>query len=208
MLGVRTSDGSTRPLGSSLGPGFVAWLPTGEAIVVEPGGRETYVEKHLVRADPATGARTPLAQDTRYVDLEPAVSPDGQQVAFVRGWAQVNGQPQGPIASDLHPNVATIASRRIWLMAPDGSNPHPLTDPQDWTDAAAAWSPDGRWVVFVRWRPPRPQQPAAAELWAVRPDGSDARRLVSGLDLPQGFNDGFGFYGTLGWHWLFAVAPR
>ncbi|MDQ6669252.1 MAG: hypothetical protein M3069_00540 [Chloroflexota bacterium] len=184
----------------------------GEQVTVAPAWRarscETYHDKHLVRVDPATGARVPLADDPRYADLEPAVSPDGQQIAFVRGWAQVDGQPQGPIAADLHPNVATIASRRIWLVAPDGSNSHPLTNPQDWTDAAPAWTPEGHWVVFVRWRPPRLQQPAAAELWAAHPDGSGARRLATGLDLPQGFNNGFGLYGTLGWQRLFAVAPR
>src|SRR5207244_7692272 len=105
------------------------------AIVVEPGGRETYIKKHLVRVDPATGAHMPLAHDTRYVDLEPAVSPDGKQVAVVRGWAQVKGQAQGPIAPDLHPNVATIASRRIWDLAAYGSHPHQLTDRVGRTDA-------------------------------------------------------------------------
>jgi hypothetical protein len=35
LAAVRVVDGSTRPLGSSLGPDFLAWMPAGDVIAVE-----------------------------------------------------------------------------------------------------------------------------------------------------------------------------
>jgi hypothetical protein len=76
--------GAPIELGSALlAAGAHAWAPDGAfAVLSVPSGRETYIGKHLVRVEPATPTRTPLAQDPRYVDLEPAVSPDGRLVAF------------------------------------------------------------------------------------------------------------------------------
>jgi dipeptidyl aminopeptidase/acylaminoacyl peptidase len=208
VLVVDARTGQAQPVGAALRAGAFAWAPDGTFVVLADSTmRETYEDKHLVRVDLPAGARRPLARDERYADTQPAVSPDGRRIAFVRGWAQVNGQPQGPVDPDLHANVATIASRRLWIVDADGSNPRQLLDQPGWTDDAPAWTPDGRWIVFVRWRPPRPSAPAAVELWAVRPDGSDARRLAP-LSVPDGFNDGFGFYGGFGWPARFAVAPR
>ena len=214
MVGVRASDGSSVALGSSLGPGFLAWMPSDEAVAVEPSGRETYRAKHLVRVDPATGRRMPLTDDPTFADVEPAVSPDGRQIVFARGRAQQDepARVNTPLTS-LTPSPAAgnapldlIKSRRLWRVAADGSQLHQLTGTADWTDEAPVWTADGQWIIFVRWRAPAGGQPAA-ELWAIRADGSDAQRLVAGLQLPPDFHDGLGFYGALGWQQLFAVGP-
>jgi len=41
-------------------------------------------------------------------------------------------------------------------------------------DSGPAWSPDGQWIAFVRW----------ADLWLVRPDGTDAHELLATGKLP------------------------
>jgi hypothetical protein len=45
-----------------------------------------------------------------------------------------------------------------------------------------------------------------AELWAVKPDGSGARRLVPDLGNSD-VGSGFGYYGAFRWRELFAIAP-
>jgi Tol biopolymer transport system component len=204
VVGAR--DGRTTPAGTAL-YGALSWAPDGTFLVLSaPAGRETYVGKHLVRVDLPTGVTLDLARDPAWADTAPAVSPDGRQVAFARGVALVDGRPAGPLPPGLHVNVAAPASRRVWLAAADGSSPRRLTDAAGWADEAPAWTPDGRWVVFVRWRPAA-DEPGAAELWAVRPDGTDARRLAA-LGEPPGFYGGVGYYGDFAWNELFAVAPR
>jgi Tol biopolymer transport system component len=205
---VPVDGGPPIELGSALrATGAPSWAPGSTfAVLSSPSGRETYREKHLARVDPKTGARSSLASDPRYADLEPAASPDGRLVAYARGWAQVDGVPQGPVAPDLHPNVATIASRRRWVVGADGSSPRRLLDEPGWTDEAPAWTADGAWLLFVRWRPPAESAPALAELWAVRPDGSGAERLIPELARDE-IGSGFGYYGAFRWREMFAVAP-
>jgi hypothetical protein len=183
---------------SALARGTVAWAPDGSFVVLSaPGGRETYRHKQLVRIDPTSGARIDLSRDRGWADIQPAVSPDGRLIAFARG-ETIDGGSSPPQA---------IASRRVWVMGVDGSEPRRLTEAPGWTDEMPVWSPDGRWLIFVRWRAAGADGPAATELWAVRPDGTDSRPLVSDLQLVPGLDIGFGYYGTFGWQQVVAVAP-
>lgn len=47
---------------------------------------------------------------------------------------------------------------------------------------------------------------ASVVLFAVRPNGTSAQ-FLTGLDLPNQFLNGFGYYGSFGWNGMFAVAP-
>jgi Tol biopolymer transport system component len=206
---VPADGGKVVELGSALWTtGAPSWAPASPfAVLSAPAGRETYRNKHLLLIDPATDVSRRLAEDPHYADVEPAVAPNGRLIAFARGWAQVNGVPQVPVAPDLHPNVATIASRRLWLVSADGSKAHQLLDEPGWTDEAPVWTADAAWLVFVRWRAPAEARPAVAELWAVRPDGSGAHRLAANIGNGD-IGSGFGYYGAFNWRELFALAPN
>jgi WD40-like Beta Propeller Repeat len=195
---IPTTGGTAVSLGTALDNAAISWAPDESYVVLaSPGGRETYSGKHLVRIDPSTGSRRVLTDGGKWAAIEPDVSPDGTRVAFARG------RTSGP-SHRLTP-VALIASRHLFVMGSDGTSLHQLTGAPGWTDEAPVWSPDGKWVQFVRWRRHQQGKPAEAMLWAVRADGSDAQRLAR-LDLPAGFLNGFGYYGTFGWHELFEMA--
>jgi Tol biopolymer transport system component len=92
-------------------------------------------------------------------DFNPAWSPDGKTIAFDRT------DPPG-----------------LWLMDADGGNQRRL----DTTSRACPrayepdWSPDGEWIVFARTckRSIEGKRKSRSEIWLVRPDGSDLRRLT------------------------------
>lgn len=71
-------------------------------------------------------------------DGQPAWSPDGTRIAFVRRCHDFASNHYGPY--------------QVWVMNGDGSDPHPITfPPGDDQDAVRpAWSPDGTEIAFLR----------------------------------------------------------
>ena len=49
-------------------------------------------------------------------------------------------------------------------------------------DGWPTWSPDGRWLIFTS---NRDQQPNVGQIYAIRPDGTDLKRLTDGLSKAQ-----------------------
>lgn len=82
----------------------------------------------------------------------PAYSPDGSQLAYV-------GSPRSDDTGD------------IWVSDADGTNPRRVTG--GGADARPAWSPRGRLIAFQRTVGGR------TSIWAVKPDGSGERMIVS-----------------------------
>jgi hypothetical protein len=95
-------------------------------------------------------------------DDDPAFSPDGERIAFVR-WDR---QPDGP------PRAA------IFVVGPDGGGVTRLTSGPV-IDSGPAWSPDGAEIAFTRVRF-RGHQPRAAALHVMAADGTRVRRLGEG----------------------------
>lgn len=83
--------------------------------------------------------------DPKGMDGFPAYAPDGSRIAFMR-------------------------DGRIWLMGPSGDEQRPLTDTADAWDVAPVWSPDGKWIAFIRY-PVEGYAAGPAELRTIRPAG-------------------------------------
>ena len=88
-------------------------------------------------------------------DFDPAWSPDGTQIAFVRTYR--------------------LCQRgEIFVMNADGSNQRRLTQSQ--VDRHPTWSPDGRQIAFVR----NSQCADGGALLVMNADGSDQRDILDG----------------------------
>jgi Tol biopolymer transport system component len=163
-----TDDGRVRRLtddGGSFGPSF---SPDGSRIVFSsigdtgdvsdmtgPSGLDLYV----ISAD-GSGRRRLLDGDE---DVSPAWSPDGDQIAFVRGGAD---DESGRI---MVVNAEDEGSARV-LVEHDGAA----------EDGYPAWSPDRAQLAFIRTTPD-----GRSSLMVVDDDGSDPRPVFDG-DVPLG----------------------
>ena len=66
--------------------------------------------------------------------------------------------------------IFTNHGNGLWLMKPDGSNPHPLTNKDD---IDPSWSPDGSMISFASSRA------GARQLFVMNADGSDIRQVTN-----------------------------
>src|SRR6266481_350332 len=103
---------------------------------------------------------------------DPQISPDGSRAAFVK--VTVNEKKDGYDTS-------------IWSVPTNGSeSPRRMTDGT--RDSSPRWSPDGKWLVFVR-TPEAPAAPAAAarpaspQLYMLPMSGGESWKFT---DLPRG----------------------
>jgi TolB protein len=102
-----------------------SWSPDGKRIVFS-GGNPSQLE--IMNAD-GTGIRRVTNAPTAVVsESSPAWSPDGRWIVYVRA---EQGRP----------------IKELWLVHPDGSGNHQLTNLQASLDSPA-WSPDGRQIAF------------------------------------------------------------
>lgn len=84
----------------------------------------------------------------------PSLSPDGKYLAFV---SDLNGVPQ------------------IWIVPTAGGWPVLITALPD-PVGSVMWSPDGKWLAFSA----APGGGMNQQIYVIRPDGSDLRRLTDG----------------------------
>ena len=84
----------------------------------------------------------------------PSFSPAGDRLAFV---SRLGGTPQ------------------VWVVATSGGWPDQVTSLDDPVDAVA-WSPDGQWLAIAV----SPGGGENSQIYLVRPDGRDLRRLTDG----------------------------
>jgi TolB protein len=137
------------------------WSPDGKwlTFISNREGRDRY---YLVRPD-GTQLRAVSGAATKLEERELVWSPDSQKVAFVERLPD--------------------AKSRIWVAKVEGGEPVALTDGKT-RDDMPAWSPDGKYLVFVA------ERNGDTDLWLMRADGSGQTRLTmaKGADwLPRWF---------------------
>jgi dipeptidyl aminopeptidase/acylaminoacyl peptidase len=156
QLELITPDGKEHPLTTMLA--YREWVspsPDGARVLAVAGsGRMAWIGKSLTLCDVAipadakakAGAKspcTPLPLPKGKVDLDPAFSPRGDRIAFVRA-DELPGDVGGTEVIERW-----VPSRALWTAAPDG------TQARDLTGASRGiyqpqWSADGRQLLFVR----------------------------------------------------------
>ena len=91
----------------------------------------------------------------------PAVSPDGQSIAFLRS---------GPTSVDFP---------KLWVMGIDGSSPTRVSSAgTDVTERDPNWTPDGERIAFSH------DGEGERGIFTIRPDGSDLTRVTPAADFP------------------------
>lgn len=119
----------------------------------------------------------------------PSISPDGNTIYFSSKQSggfeiyslDINGENPRRLTSgigslyapELSPNgdwiVFTNHGNGLWLMRPDGNDPHPLTDRDD---IDPTWSPDGSMIAFASSRN------GSRQLFVMKADGSNIRQVT------------------------------
>lgn len=151
-------------------PGSVRW--TDEAPAWSPDGREVVFASdrtnphsydhprrggdalYVMNADGSHVRRlTSLSGDAH----EPSFSPDGKRIVYAGSVLDASGK--------------VTDSSGIYTISAKGANVRSLTP--GLKGDSPAWSPDGRWIAFVG---------PGADLYVVRPDGTDRHRLAINID--------------------------
>lgn len=159
----------------------------------------------LYTADSDGSGVAPLFPPDDADDYRSDFSSDGTRIAFSRGsggGAVANIFTASPDGSDLR-QLTTAASNvaswspdgrqlvynrgvRLWVMDADGGNAHPITDAHAGADTSPQWSPKGDRIAFGSTRDslatlaePGCVTGGCAEVYTVRPDGSDLVRLTT-----------------------------
>jgi Tol biopolymer transport system component len=153
-----------------------SWAPDGRRFVVS-AYRDRDALSSILEVEIASGtARTLVASDTSYLDC-PQWSPEGDEIVLTfdpkRGdiWKRDRSEPW---RTDL--DILDLKSGRLRLLVGGpGLNNY------------GHWSRDGRWIVFQSNRHASPRIDSLSlrdrfrslEVYIVRPDGSDLRRLTT-----------------------------
>jgi dipeptidyl aminopeptidase/acylaminoacyl peptidase len=121
---------------------------------------------HLFLFDIATHKLEKLTNsDAKFDETDPVWSPNGQQIAFV---------------SNHDPDPDRSINTDIWVVdARPNSTPRQLTHYVGPDEGRIAWSPDGKWIAFLRGAPLKLWQYSSNTLGIVAADGSAPPRMVT-----------------------------
>jgi TolB protein len=158
-------------------------------------------EPDLFTLDVVTGATTKLTNSAGFAELQPAWSPDGGRILYVRR-ARLSGRPDlfvmnsngrgrtrltstsvperdpswSPDGTGLVYAARTAPGEpfRIFVARADGSGREQLTSQKAGSDTAPVWSPDGTRIAFVSDR-----DRGFPELYLMNAGGSGVKRLTT-----------------------------
>jgi Tol biopolymer transport system component len=139
-----------------------AWSPDGDQIAFHSKDRGG------IWVVPSEGGKARLLAS---FGSRPAFSPDGKRVAF-------QSTPLTDVAATAAPGLSPST---IWIVDAEGGAARGVTtagSPMG-GHGAPTWSPDGSRLYFVTSEPRLSQ----AEIWSVKPDGTDLVRLHAGIRL-------------------------
>jgi DNA-binding winged helix-turn-helix (wHTH) protein/Tol biopolymer transport system component len=158
------------PAGFSNGIIGLEWFPDGGklvAVVNNPHPNDLWVITILGEARPQLVYRNGFA---------PEISPDGQRLAFMSCCMK-----EGSLQEILVGGINDETPRKLVSAEEISPTKRPWTEQSVWYPA---WSPDGRWIAYVRkWKTAQGSQRSAIE---VRPaSGGPAKTLLSEASLPK-----------------------
>ena len=139
-----------------------AWSPDGALIAFHSKDRGG------LWVIPAVGGKARLLAS---FGSRPSFSPDGKRVAF-------QSTPLTDVAATSAPGLSPST---IWIVGTNGGSAISVTtagNPRG-GHGAPTWSPDGSRLYFVTSEPRLSQ----AEIWSIKPDGTDLVRLHAGTQL-------------------------
>ena len=156
--------GDTRLLNQPAESAGPRWSPDGRRVAFFAAGAKTSA-LFLISPDGKSGRRVLIGTPSEW-PAYPAWSPDGKRLIFLRG------KPCQTGFCKSHLSILTLETGKAVDI------PHTAG-----ASYAASWSPDGRTIVFGK--------SPSYTLWLIRPDGSGARRLVTGgVAFPDWSPDG------------------
>jgi Tol biopolymer transport system component len=140
-----------------------SWSPTANELLVSQIHIDTHDEViiyRLLRVDAGSGRVSPVASADAADGVYATWSPDGRLVAYGRETS----------------TAQTVVGRQLWVMDSAGGAPRALTGESGVQHGAPHWSPDGRYLLFSRYRLGEPGRLEGLQLLEVE---TGAQRPIS-----------------------------